>query len=353
MIKHLKHLGCKVIVIAPRDESSDKLIREGCEYYNIKIDNKGTNPFKDIKLYFDLKRYYKSIHPDFIFHYTIKPNIYGSYAAHQLSIPAVAVVSGAGYTFTRKNLLNLLVKNMYRTAANGIASVWFLNREDQMLFTQNHIVPVSKTMLLPGEGINLDAFRRTTAYPGRENGEMIFALTARLLWDKGVGVYIEAARKIKEEYPHIEFWVLGFLDSKNPLAIKKEQIEDWHNEGVIKYLGSTDNVKSFLEKIDCFVLPSYYKEGIPRSLLEAASMEIPIITTDNVGCKEVVDEGVNGYLCEKKNVMDLTSKMRKMIEIGRDKRREMGQQGRLKAEADFDERLVVKYYTDILEDYFK
>lgn len=352
VIKHLQSQGCEIIVIAPKDDFSELLIKEGCTYFNIDIDNKGTNPIADIKFYFALKHLYKQIKPDFVFHYTIKPNIYGSYAANAHKIPSVAIVSGAGHAFIKKNLVNALVKKMYAFAAKKSLGVWFVNKDDQEQFTQAGIVPVTKTKVLPGEGINLAYFNRNTAYPKHDDNSLVFLLTARLLWDKGVGVYADAARIVKTKHPNAQFWLLGFLDAQNPSAIEKEQIDAWHNEGIINFLGSTTDVKSYLEKVDCYILPSHYREGVPRSLLEAASMCIPIITTNNVGCKEVVDDGVNGFLCNKRDVGDLVNKIEKMIAIGKEKREQIGLKGRQKVEREFDEKLVVKYYSDILKTIF-
>jgi glycosyltransferase involved in cell wall biosynthesis len=352
VIRHLQELGVKVYVIAPRDNSSDLLVKEGCVYNEVKLDNKGTNPFNDFVFYKELRKMYQRISPDFIFHYTIKPNIYGTYAAYSLQIPSIAVVSGAGHTFIKKNLINLLVKKMLKFAAQKSYQVWFLNQDDLSQFVSANIVVENKTKVLPSEGVNLAHFKRSRDYPMRSGDSMSLLLTARLLWDKGVGIYAEAASVLKAEFPNLRFGLLGFLDAKNPTAIAKEQIEKWHNDGLIHYYGSTDDVKSYLEDTDCYILPTYYREGVPRSVLEAASMSIPIITTNNVGCKDVVDDSVNGYLCEMKSVESLLEKIRDIISLDTTERKLMGEKGRKKVENEFDEKIVVKYYSATLKNYF-
>lgn len=164
-----------------------------------------------------------------------------------------------------------------------------------------------------------------------------------MLWDKGVGEYVEAARRVKQLYPDAEFGLLGFLDVKNPAAISREQMDEWVAEGVVNYLGVSDDVREQIAQADCVVLPSY-REGTPRTLLEAAAMARPLIATDAVGCREVVEDGVNGYLCRVKDAEDLADRMERMIGLSDDERTEMGRRGREKVEREFDEQFVIDAY---------
>lgn len=340
----------QIICIANYDEYSEKLIKEGVVFIKSSLANKGLNPFQDINYFTFLLKHYRKIKPCLIFHYTIKPNIYGSVAAKLAGIKSIAIVSGAGYVFHNKNVLNLVTKKLYGLAANASSEVWFVNKEDCAMFVAQKIVKKEKTNILPGEGINTEIFKRDEPYP--MNGEkFIFLLAGRMLWDKGVGVYVEAARQIKRRHQNVRFQLLGFVDVLNPSAITKEQIIDWEKEGTVEYLGATDNVKKFLNSINCFVLPSYYREGVPRSLLEAASLEIPIITTDNVGCKEVVEEGYNGFLCLIKNSESLAEKMEEIMNMQRSCLKKLGNNGRKKVIAEFHENLVLWHYEKAISNY--
>jgi len=352
VIKLLQQEGFEIVCIANPDDYSEKLIKEGVEFISSTLSNKGTNPFEDIKYFRFLSAQYKKIKPTFIFHYTIKPNIYGSMAARLLGIKSIAIVSGAGYAFLRKNVLNFITRKLYKIAANSCKEMWFVNYEDQHLFIEARIVKPGRTKVLPGEGINTDTFKRDVPYPAC-NENFVFLLSGRLLWDKGVGVYADAAKIIKKKYFNAKFELLGFLDAENPSAINKDYIEKWQQEGVINYLGNTDNVKKFLSGINCFVLPSYYREGVPRALLEAASMEIPLIATDSVGCREVVETGYNGFLCAVKDSVDLAEKMERMINMDRSSLMQMGCNGRKKVMNQFHEDLVLYFYKDLLKTEFK
>lgn len=350
VIRLLQQKNFQIICIANYDEYSEKLAKEGIIFIKASLANKGVNPFQDLHYLFFLFKQYRKIKPCFIFHYTIKPNIYGSFAARLANIRSIAIVSGAGYVFLKKNMLNLLTGNLYRFAAKASTEIWFVNKEDQLMFVDQGIVKKEKTKVLPGEGINTEIFKRDEPYPlNAEN--FVFLLSGRMLWDKGVGIYIEAAKRVKQIYPNVKFQLLGFVDALNPSAITKEQIKSWEKDGIVEYLGATDNVKTFLNKINCFVLPSYYREGVPRSLLEAASLEIPIITTNNVGCKEVVEEGYNGFLCFTKDTNSLFEKMEKTINMQKPFLRELGCNGRKKVIAEFHEKLVLKYYEDAIKKY--
>lgn len=351
VIKFLQQKGFEVFCIANEDAYSEKLTQLGIKLIMSSLSNKGTNPIEDAKYYKFLLAQYKKIKPAFIFHYTIKPNIYGSIAAHSTGIKSVAVVSGAGYAFRRRNVLNYITRKLYRIAARSCTQMWFVNKEDHQLFKEAGIIKGVSTKVLPGEGIDTDIFKRDTPYPS-ENKNFIFLLSARLLWDKGVGIYADASKIIKQKYPKVKFQLLGFLDAENPSAIKKEVVNKWQQEGLIDYLGETDNVKKFLCNINCFVLPSYYREGVPRALLEASSMEIPIIATDSVGCREVVEPGYNGFLCAVKDSEDLAKKMEMILNMHKSDIEQMGRNGREKIINEFHEKLVLKFYNGLLNSMF-
>lgn len=332
-----------VIVLAPDDAWGIKLRSEGIAYKPITIDNNGMSPLKDIKLLLDLFKLYKQYKPSLIFHYTIKPNIYGTLAAVLCGrIKSIAVVTGAGSVFSKSTFLTRLVKTMFRLSFLFSSEVWFLNKDDQNLFISSKLVSRSKVVLLPSEGINTLEFENCDECTQSE--KFSFLYLGRILWDKGIAEYVESARKIKEKNKNVVFKILGFFDDKNPSAVPAKFADRWKEEGIIEYLGSSDNVSDVILGSDCIVLPSKYKEGIPRSLLEAASLEKPIIATDIPGCRDIVDDNVTGYLCQPNSAVDLQDKMEKMLGLTHDQRALMGKAGRENIKKKFDICFILEQY---------
>lgn len=349
VIRALQAEGYEIVSIAPVDSYTVNLTDEGIEHHHFKIDNKGRNLHRDFSSLLHLAKLYRRLRLDFIFHYTIKPNIYGSIAARRHGVPSISVVSGAGYTFAKKNLLYGLTIFLYRIASVFALETWFVNTDDLEEFLEKKIVKTDKIRLLPGEGVDTSHFSPRPKRTDDDN-KLIFLLSARLIWDKGIGEYVAAAQRIRQQFPNAIFQLLGFLDVENPSAISSQQIHDWHKEGNIQYLGETRDVRPYLEKIDCFVLPSFYREGTPRSLLEAAAMAIPIITTDNVGCREVVRDGYNGLLCNTQSVDDLVDKMKVIIQLTVEERTQMGKNGRKFILENFGEKGVIQHYLEVLKE---
>ncbi|WP_457564531.1 glycosyltransferase family 4 protein, partial [Caminibacter sp.] len=339
LLKALQKEGYEIVCVAPRDEYSKKLEELGFEYREIKINNKGTNPVEELKLIFDFYRLYKDIKPDVLLHYTIKPNIYGSIAAGMLKIPVISNISGLGTVFLNNSLSSKIARKLYKIGLKFPKKVFFQNPHDRELFIKNRLVNPKKTDLLPGSGIDTEKFKPSKIR--KNDGKVKFLMVARLVGDKGVNEYIKAAEKLKQD--NVEFALLGAFYPGNPTALSKEEIQKWHNEGVINYLGVSDDVKSIMEEYDVIVLPSY-REGLSRVLLEAASLAKPIVTTNVPGCKDVVDDGVNGFLCEVKNASSLAEAMKKMIDLPYERRIEMGKKGREKILREFDERIVIEKY---------
>jgi len=337
----------EVIVVAPKDEYSEKLIDLGCKYYDIYIDRKGTNPINDLKAFWQYYRLYKKIKPDITLHFTIKPNIYGNFASQLLRIPVINNITGLGTLFIKKNFITYLAEIMYKIAFRN-SFVFFQNKEDKELFVQKKLV--KRYDVLPGSGINVEKFKPIKIE--KKDNIFKFLLIARMIWDKGVREYVEAAKFVRQKYKNVEFLLLGPVGVDNPTAIPKEQIDKWQKEGLVKYLGTTDDVRNMIAMADCVVLPSY-REGMPKALLEAAAMEKPLIATNIAGCKEVVEDGINGYLCRVKDSKDLADKMEKMLNLSEDKRRAMGKAGRQKIINQFDENIVIKKYLKIISQILK
>ncbi len=343
LIRHLL-LRFDVLIIAPVDEFASELTKAGCIFMDIRFNNRSENPLLDYSLYKSLKKIYRTEKPDFIFHYVIKPNIYGSLAAARVGIQSVAVITGLGYTFDRRNWLNRIVSSLYRMALKKASEVWFLNQEDANLFIQRKIVSRQKIKILPGEGINTEHFFPQTHKPVARSKAFQFLMSTRLLKSKGVGVYVEAARILKNKYLDIRFELIGFFEKNHPDSISESEMRHWKKRGIIHYGGFAKDVRPFLRQADCFVFPSFYHEGIPRCLLEAAAMEVPIITSLNTGCKEVVQEGLNGFLSAPHNAADLAARMEEMMALTPNQRTIMGKNGRALVSGKFGiERILEEY----------
>ena len=341
--------GYELVAVAPKDEYASKLELLGCRFVHLEMDNQGTHPIRDLLLLWRYFRLIKTEKPDLCLFYTVKPNVYGSLASRLCGIPFINNVSGLGAVFIQGGWLRRFVSALYRLAFRNSNRVFFQNRDDLVLFLENKLVKVALTDILPGSGINLHHF----APAGDANRKPLssqfrFLLIARMLKDKGVIEYVNAAKLLKDSQVKVEFCLLGFLDVQNPAAISSEQMKEWTDQGFVKYLGMSDDVRKHIASADCVVLPSY-REGTPRTLLEAAAMGKPIITTDVVGCKEVVEHGVNGFLCEVKNAQDLALKMKEMLLLSENQRRLMGENGRLKMEKEFDEKIVIQKYLQAID----
>jgi glycosyltransferase involved in cell wall biosynthesis len=344
LIRALQEAGYRVVALSPADAHAPRLAELGVEHVAIAVDSSGVSPLRDLALLLRYRRALRRIGADAFLGYTAKPNVYGSLAARSLGIPVVSNVSGLGTAFIRQGLLTRIVKSLYRLAFRGSATVFFQNPEDRDLFVEERIVAPHKAALLPGSGIDLSRFAPQEKPPG----DFAFLLVARLLWDKGVGEYVEAARSLRATHPELRFRLLGFLDAANRTAVLRAEVERWVAEGVVDYLGAADDVRPFIAAADCVVLPSY-REGLPRVLLEAAAMARPVIATDVPGCRHVVEEGINGFLCTVRDAASLADAMRRMAALAPERRTEMAAAGRARIEREFDERIVALRYLEALE----
>lgn len=349
IIRFLRKLHFEVLVIAPVDEFAPLLEKEGCRCLPITFNNRSENPFRDLSLFHQLKKIYREEQPDIVFHYVIKPNIYGSLAAAACSIRSVAVITGLGYTFARRNWLFHIVRLLYKRALRKTEEVWFLNNDDAKIFVSEKITPIEKIKVLPGEGINASHFTPGINKLTGDGNIFHFLMSARLLKSKGIGVYADAARILRNKNIAANFELIGFFEKHHPDSVSDDQIKKWEREGLIRYHGFARDVRPFLEAADCFVFPSFYNEGVPRSLMEAASMEVPIITSLNRGCKEVVVNQVNGYLCNLNDPFDLADKMERMIHLSSEERKKMGVNGRSLVMTKFSVDKLIAEYRRVVE----
>lgn len=337
----LKNKGYEVYFLAPEDNKYSELLKKDFKFINVFIDSKGINPFKDLKTIYQFYKIYREVKPNIVLNFTIKPNIYSSLVCRYLYIDCISNITGLGTIFIKENFVTKLAKYLYKISLKRNKVVFFQNKDDRDLFLKNNLLcKKSKIDVLPGSGVDLDKFKPITEY---KSEKFIFLFIGRLIKDKGIFELIEASLILNKKYDNFKLWLLGEYGVQNNTAITQKDLDKWLKNDFIKYLGKTDDVKSVISKSDCVVLPSY-REGTPRSLLEAAAMEKPIVTTNTVGCKEVVNDSINGFLCDVKNSKDLSIKMGKILDLSDDERMLMGKAGRERVILYFDERLVINKY---------
>jgi glycosyltransferase involved in cell wall biosynthesis len=339
-ISALQAKGYEIHTIAPVDDYTPHLQQTGCIHHPLKMDSRGANPIKDSALIFELWSIYRKVKPDIILHYTIKPNVYGTFAAQLLRIPVINNVCGLGTVFLKDNLVSAIAVFLYKIAFRFPKKIFFQNPEDLTLFVNRKLTPSHIADLVPGSGIDLDKFK-----PGKfqRNRKFTFLMISRLITDKGVMEYIAAVRRLKAQGIDAHFQILGPKDPKHKRGIQLPIIQEWIESDTIEYLGTTGDVRHFIEKADCIVLPSY-REGTPRTLLEAASCGKPIITTDVPGCHQVVEHNVNGLLCRIKDEVDLAEKMLAMSLLSDKTLKMFGENGRQKMEKEYSDKIVIDKY---------
>ncbi|MES2979248.1 MAG: glycosyltransferase family 4 protein [Pseudomonadota bacterium] len=351
LIRGMIAAGYEVVAVAPPDAYVARVQALGCRFIALPQSNHGTAILTELLLVWRFWRLLRAERPAAYLGYTIKPNTYGSALASSLGIAVINNVSGLGTAFLRGGWLARVVRACYWLGLRKSRRVFFQNPTDRELFVQLGLVQPSQTGLLPGSGIDLQAFRPPPPPkdPSADEGTsgLVFLLVARLLLDKGVLEFAEAARRVRQRFPQARFQLLGFVDEGNPRGVRRAQLQEWVGKGDIEYLGTTDDVRPFLCAADCVVLPSY-REGTSRALLEAAAMGRPIIATDVPGCREVVDDGVSGLLCQPRDAGSLAHAMERFLQLGPDPRARMGEASRALVEARFDEQLVIKAYLSTL-----
>jgi glycosyltransferase involved in cell wall biosynthesis len=335
--------GNEVMVIAPRDEYSDDLIKWGVTFHSIELKGTGMNPLEDWKFKNNLQRILKSSRPDVLLGFTIKPNIYGAITAHTLRIPMICNVSGLGTTFLWKGWVRRIAVGLYNYAFRRTNFIFFQNADDRKLFLEHVSVSEQKTGLLPGSGIDLVEF---SVKPLRLKKPITFLMIARLIVEKGVLEYIEAAKIVRKTHPEVRFELIGKYDPEHRRSISSEDFTSLKANG-ITYQPEERDIQKVIEKADVVVLPSY-REGTPRTLLEAAAMGRPLIATDVPGCREVVEDGLNGFLCKEMNAQSLAQKINLFLALTTDEQRKMGQASRHLVEERFDEKLVVNEYSRVI-----
>ena len=340
VIEKLLNEGFDVFVLAPIDEYIEYKERfPRVIHIPLRVLTRDSkHPLKDLILIAELRRKYKVLNLDLVLHYTHKPNIYGAIAGKLLSIPTIGVVTGLGYPFLKKGWIEKLVTLMYKMTLGFHKKVIFENEDDRILFIDKKIVKQDKAVSIKGCGVNITHFSPN----GKSSKEDItrFTFIGRLLYDKGIKEFVKAASEIKNRYNGTtKFTVVGELDKDNPSSVNPDELAKWVHEDIIDYKGYVKDVRKVISDSDCIVLPSY-REAIARSLTEAMAMGKPIITTNVAGCKEAVDDGVNGFIVKVKSSDSLKEAISKMISVGNEERKKMGLAGRKKAEIEFDDKII-------------
>jgi glycosyltransferase involved in cell wall biosynthesis len=319
-------------------------VKKTLEY---KLQRTGLNPFKDLQTIFNIKNLIKDNNIDLVFPYTVKPVIYSSIAANINKVPVISLITGLGFTFTglsrKARLLQHLNEFLYKISVRKNKIIVFQNKDDQNLFFKRHILTKkNKTAVVSGSGVNLEQFK--FRINENKSGKTSFVIVTRLIKEKGTHLFIEAAKALKSKYPNTEFHIIGSIED-SPSSIKIEALQSLHEEGVVIFHGAQSNILEHLTQRDVFVLPSYYREGVPRSILEALSVGLPIITTDTPGCRETVIEGENGFLIPTQNLESLIKSMEYFI-TNPEQVKEMGLKSRAYAENRFDVNIINKDLLD-------
>lgn len=349
LLKTLLTEGFEVIAIAPHDKYSEKLKEMGCTFIPIEISPRGKDPIKELILIYSYWKILMVVKPAILLTFTVKPNIYGSIAAKILGIPTINNIAGLGQPFAKHGPLMIVVSQLYKIALGGAVKIFFQNQEDKEVFLKHSIAPPNKMDRLPGSGIDISKFIPPEKTEYSSKNKKIFLYASRLLWDKGIFEFMDAAHTIKKDNFEAEFHVLGPIADSSRQGPTLEMVRAWESNGAFNYLGVTDNIMPHLISATCLVLPSYYGEGVPRILLEAAALETPIITCYSVGCKDAVNDGETGFLCIPRDSHDLAEKIKKIINLSDYELENMGRKARIKMKMEFDEEIVIKKYLDAIE----
>jgi glycosyltransferase involved in cell wall biosynthesis len=347
LIRALIAAGCRVTAVAPPDPAMEARLAElGAAFEPLAIDAKGITPHRDIATILSIHRLLKRLRPAAWLSWTIKPNVYGSLAAQLNGVTAIPNVSGLGTAFIRRNLLTQAAKILYRTGFRKAAAVFFQNTEDRDEFVHGKLVSADQARLLPGSGIDTEQFSPPDA--GRSIRRR-FLMLSRVVADKGVREFVEAARITRARWPDARFTLMGEIGAPNRTAIPAVEVAGWVQEGVIEHLEPVNDVRPHIAAADFIVLPSY-REGLSRVLVEAGAMGRPAITTNVPGCRDIVSDGVNGFLCRPQDAADLANAFARAAETGDQAWQAMAQAARRRVVDRFSAERVIALYLSALRE---
>lgn len=331
----------KLYISLPFGEYVPELIELGCEFIDTKISRRGTNPITDLKLMLEYRNIIKKIKPNVVLTYTIKPNVYGGIVCRLMNVPYLVNITGLGTAVENGGILQKVTLFLYKMGLKKASCVFFQNKENSDFINIKGIIK-GKQKLLPGSGVNLNHYQ-VLDYP---NDKVInFLFISRVMKQKGIDQYLDAASFIKDKYPNTEFHILGFCEETY-----EDKLIEMQNEGIIQYHGMQRDVREFHKISHCTIHPTYYPEGMSNVLLESAACGRPIIATNRSGCREIVDDCVNGYVVEQQNSRDLIKKIEKFLKLSYEEKKQMGLAGRKKVENEFDRKKVVDAYLEEIEE---
>lgn len=336
LVKKLIEEGNQVFISMPRADENSFFTDMGCKIIETYVDRRGVNPIRDLKLILNYIKIMKKLKPDIIFSYTIKPNIYGCIASNITKSKQISNITGTGATFLKRNIVSFIAKMLYKISLKKSYKVFFQNSGDRDFFIKNKMIKNNYAML-PGSGVNLEQYE-LCELPAED--EINFIFIGRVMGLKGIDEYLECARVIKIKYPKTNFYIAGFIEEGK----YKEIIDDYNERGIVNYLGFQKNIKSWIKKCHCTILPSHGGEGVPNVLLESAAMGRICIASKINGSKDVVGDGVTGYLFETGNAQDLIDKVDKFLRLDFEAKKQMGLAGRKKVEKEFDRQNVIETY---------
>ncbi|MCI8994839.1 MAG: glycosyltransferase family 4 protein [Lachnospiraceae bacterium] len=339
IIERLLQDGYKVGVVLPYGEKVELLKKEGCFFFETKVDRRGTSIWKDAKLFFTYYKLLRQEKPDIILTYTIKPNIYGSLAAGIQKIPCIVNITGLGSAVENEGIMKKISLSLYKLALRNVNYVFFQNQSNRNLFIKRHIC-VGKHDLLPGSGVNVKR-QSLQKYP---EGKTKFVFVGRLMREKGIEEYLYAARVMKQNYPDTEFHICGFCEEAYLQKVKELQ-----EKKIVTYHGMVQDMRDIYREMSCIVLPSYH-EGMSNVLLEAAATGRPGIASRIPGCEEIIEHGKTGYLFERKSREQLCETIEKFLCLSYEERANMGLAARRKMEKDFDRKIIVNKYMDVIKE---
>lgn len=351
LINRLVAAGHEVLVISPEDEYTKTLRDKGIQHRSIYMSQYGMNPVAEVISLFSTYKALKEFQPDVSLHYTIKPNTFGTIAARLAGTQIINNIAGVGKAFSNKDsLFAKFISRLYRFSLRYSSVVFFQNFDDMNLFLAKQIIPKEKAQRIPGSGVDLQAYQAT---PFKQPTKFRFLFIGRLLLEKGIVEYLQAAANIinLNQYTNgVEFFAVGEHEDRAEF-IDSKKLEEYCSLNQIHYLGtvSPEKMPKIIAAADCAVLPSYYGEGVPRSLLEAAALGKPMITTDNVGCREVVEDEINGYQIPIQDTPALEAAIKKMLSLDSQALEKMGKRSRQKVEQEFSEELVISAYLNNID----
>lgn len=325
----------KIFISLPKGQFVQDFIDMGCGFIQTEFERRSMNPINELKLLYTYKRIITELNPDMILSYTIKPNLYGGLIVSTKKIPYIVNITGLGSAVEKNILLQKFIVAFYKVSLRNVKTVFFQNLENQKYF-EKHKIALGKHVLIPGSGVNLDYYQAAD-YP--DLNVIKFVFVARIMREKGIDQYLEMAEAIREKHSDVEFHICGFCEQDY-----EKKLEEYSEKGIVKYHGMVCDMRDIYRRVHCVVHPTYYPEGLSNVLLEALATARPVITTDRPGCREAVENGVNGFLVKEKNTEDLINKVEQFIALPRAQKKEMGLAGRKKAEKEFDRNIVIREY---------